>query len=414
MLKEFTMVSLRSIQKNSVDLKRVLSIGEALRNLANELENIFPERRQLIDQIIFGLLTREHVLIFGRFGTGKSDLINTLVESITGSKIFPVSLTKFTQESALFGVPDPKKFRDEGDLIYDPAKGILSFDFADLDEIFDSNAPLLRTLLGVLNERQWKRGRQVIKAALLSAFASTNGIPDEEVRKSPELGAVVDRFLFRTRVEYLKAASSRRKMYKKYLTGEKPTIKIPLDDIKYISSIVVDANQITDDYFIEVYDLVIEAYKDAVKSKGEVISDRRACKLLQLIEANALLYGRFEVDFEDILAIRHGLCNGDPDNLAVFRKVAEPIIQKAKATQAQSIDDVQLKLLAQLEKNIPTIPVNCPDGELIKLRRTLQKVRGEIDAVKPQLDSSSDKKRAMQERVKDLLEKVQALIDAVK
>ena len=382
-----------NVAKSTLDMKRVAAVGEKLRRLKDELTVIFPERRHLIEQIIYAMLTQEHVLVFGTFGTGKTDLIHTLFSCITAARIFPIGLSKFMTEAHIIGIPDPKVMREKGDILYRRDGGILDADFAELDELFDSNPPLLRVLLGILNERQFKRGRQVEDAKLHTAIACTNGDPAEEMRKHPELGAVIDRFLFLSRVRYLQGADSRRLMYTKYLEGSKPTVSIPLEDLKYASSIVVDANQITDPLIIDTYDRVIDGYQKQVQD--QVISDRRRCKLFQLIEANALLFGRFDVDLEDIMAIRWGLCIGNDERQHdAFKAVAEPVIAEGKKRQQQSIDELQVRLLNELAAKIPTVPQQgqCTSDELVKLSRALTALRGEVEKVKPQLPSTQDKK----------------------
>lgn len=292
----------------NVNMQEIAETGLKLRELAEEMKNIFPERDGLIEQIIFSLVTREHVLIWGEYGTGKSDLTKTLLDQIVGSVQFKIGLNKFMTESHLFGPPNPQKLREEGIYEYSKEGTVLAAHYVVLDELFDASPALLRVLLGVLNEKMFKRGHDIKNAYLLSAFATTNGDPKKEVLRSPELGAVIDRFLFQSRVACLSDdvdGTSRIRMYQKYLQGQRPTVQLTLDEIVNFSRVIAETNQITDPRVIEVYDQVIQAFRrDVARDAGLVISDRRACKLLQLVEANALLHGRFEVAPEDLLAIK--------------------------------------------------------------------------------------------------------------
>lgn len=401
----------QNLTASKVDLKRVAKVGDGLRQLRTELRAIFPERRHLIEQILYGLLTQEHVLVHGRFGTGKSDILNSIFGVFHGAVVFPIGLTKFMTEANLIGIPNPKVMRDEGVITYNRDGGILDADFAELDELFDANAPLLRVLLGILNERQFKRGRQVEQANLHMAVASTNGNPQEELKKHPELGAVIDRFLFQCFVEYLSERDSRLQMYEKYLRGERPTVIIPIGELKYVSGIVTSANQITDMAFIDVYDQVIEAY---CKATGKVLSDRRKCKLLQLVEANALLFGRYDVDFEDILAVRWGICMGGDDQAHdTFKNVAQPILEKAKANQQQAVDVTENELLDQLSKTVPAIPdssQNPAEKSLVEISRELTTLRKKVAEVKPHLTSTEDKQRKLLSLIDERQVKVTELI----
>jgi MoxR-like ATPase len=387
-----------------IDLTRIAAIGATLRKMTKELAEIFPERGDLIQQILYALLTREHVLVFGTYGTGKSDLLRTLFDRISGSTLFSIGMSKFMTEGSLIGAPDPRRMRDTGELWYRREGGILDCHFAELDELFDSNAPLLRVLLGILHERQLKRGRQTEIAKLHTAIACTNGEPDQEVKRAPELGAVIDRFLFQCRVGYLTKGESRRQMYEKYLSGRTLDVELKLEDLVYLSSVVVDANQITDPQFIAVYDELIEACQERL---GIIISDRRKCKLLQLAEANALLFGRYEVTYEDLLAIRWGLCRGgDSAQQSTFDAVAGPIIEKAQKSVQQSIDVVQIQLLNELAGRMPTVPDQADPTQLVETSRSLHVLHREIEAVRPQLPSTEDKKRKLLERVDNRIAKV--------
>ncbi|MEK7648411.1 MAG: AAA family ATPase [Patescibacteria group bacterium] len=376
-----------------VDLKRIGEIGTKLRKLIDQMSFIFPARTHLLQQILFALLTRQHVLIFGTYGTGKSDLVNTIFEAFEGCKIFSIELSKFLSESSIFGVPDPKKMREQGEVYYNPEYGILVADFAELDEFFDANDSLLRATLGVLNERHFKRGRQFEWAKLHSAIASTNGDPRATVKNKPELGAVVDRFLFQCRVGYVQTKEQRLRMYEKYLSGEKPSVKLTLEELKHISGIVVDANQIDDPEFLVVYDDVVEAYKAKMGTGILEISDRRRCRLLQICEANALLYGRYEVTFEDIYAVKWGLCTGgEQAHIDAFDSVAKPIIEKAVEARKQNIDELQVKLLAELKQQVPQLPQNPTSDDLVTTMKGCKDLRAKVADIKPLLQSTEQEK----------------------
>ncbi len=401
----------------NLDMARIQRIGGQIRQLETEMKAIFPSRDSLITQAVYSLLTREHVMIFGPHGTGKSDLINTLFGVFTDADLFSISLNKFMTESSVIGLPNPKEMRETGRILY-PLEGILTADFVELDEFLDANPALLRVLLGVLNERIFKRGRQIERVRLRTAVASTNRDPEQEVKNNKELAAVVDRFLFHCDVGYLGSSEDRRRMYQKYLQGEKPTVSLPLDDLDYISGIVVSANQITDPYFCEVYDRIIEGY---VTQTGDVISDRRKCKLLQLIEAHALLFGRYEVVPEDIQAIRWGLCLGtDTAKHDVLRNVAEPVIAEANERLRQNIDEVQLRLLGEYEGKFARLleeyqqrvaRQQCDPGYLAQFRRDLLNFRKEVTDVKPELESTEDRQNALLGKVDTSAQEVLDRID---
>ena len=65
-----------------------------------------------------------------------------------------------------------------------------------LDEVFLGSTAILNTLLGMLNERVFRRGRTAQPVALRVCVGATNALPDD-----PALAAFADRFLGRIFVD---------------------------------------------------------------------------------------------------------------------------------------------------------------------------------------------------------------------
>jgi MoxR-like ATPase len=61
-----------------------------------------------------------------------------------------------------------------------------------LDEVFLGSTAILNTLLGILNERGFRRGATVLSCPLRLCVAATNSLPDDV-----SLAAFADRFLAR-------------------------------------------------------------------------------------------------------------------------------------------------------------------------------------------------------------------------
>jgi MoxR-like ATPase len=387
--------------------ERLNNFAEKMNRLKEQLTAIFPERSQLIEQIVYALVTREHVLVHGVYGTGKSDLVSSVYSCFSTPNIFSIALTKFMSESHVIGVPDPKEMREQGVLHYRREGGILDGELIELDEIFDANSPLLRVMLGILNERIFKRGAQVEKALLHTAIASTNGDPETVIKSAPELAAVIDRFIFIAKVNYLAESSSRRSMYSKFAADVKPTVRIPFEDLLDVSALVVGSEIELDNRFVEVYDLVIQAYRKSQEKTRQVISDRRACKLLKLVRASAVLHGRTEVVFEDIMAVRWGLCTGnDKAQHDAFMAAAKPVIDQAVKERRQSYDEVCAKLLKQYERDIPLFPNEISDESLVKMLRQVNTMLGQVRELKPELPSNEEHKAKLVDRLNDLSRKL--------
>jgi MoxR-like ATPase len=68
--------------------------------------------------------------------------------------------------------------------------------FAFLDEVFKGSTAILNTLLGILNERVYRRGHSIIKCPLRVCVGAANALPEDE-----SLAAFSDRFLVRVFVD---------------------------------------------------------------------------------------------------------------------------------------------------------------------------------------------------------------------
>jgi MoxR-like ATPase len=375
----------------------IAATAEAVRNLRTELNVLFPERESLITQVIYAILTRHHVLVFGRTGTGKSRLVSRLFGAFVGAKLFAIELSKFKSEADVFGIANPKRMREEG-VVWHNAKGtILEANFADLDEIFDANDHLLRAILGVLNERRFHNGDQMETVSLHSAMASTNADPKDEIRRSKTLTAVVDRFLFQTRVSYLEQDENRRRMFEAFLADRRVTTQLTYAQISALADAVRDV-PIADPALIELHNQILLGARKLRDRDEMEISDRRACEALRVVQANAVLYGRTAVVPEDFLATQWVYCFGDEAaDLERFRDMAKPLVEKVVKDRQPDIIATQMKLLDQLQARLPQVDKKSklPAEELVQLRRALVLLQGEVENVKPAHAAVEDRRKAM-------------------
>ncbi|MCX6758602.1 MAG: AAA family ATPase [Candidatus Nealsonbacteria bacterium] len=371
----------------STDSKKIAETLRSIRELQEQLNRMFPERETLITQLIYALLTREHVLVFGTYGTGKSLLIGRFFKAFIGGKFFSVELSKYMTESNLIGMPNPKKMREDGIVWYETKNTMIDSDLVELDEVLDANACTLRTTLGILNERRFNRGPQTETAVLHTAVASTNANPEEVVQKTPALGAVIDRFLLQTEVKWLEGDESRCRMLEQYLCGSQPTVQIPFEDVKALAE-AVDNVEFNDLAIIKLYNQILQGCKSKI---GRVISDRRACQALKLAKANALLSGRQVVSPDDLYATMWAFCYGhDAKSQEDFKVVAKPLIEKAMAELKPDMMNTQMMLLDELEKKLANLKSGNGNGssahipeELLLTHRGLLRLQSDIGKIQP-------------------------------
>ena len=146
--------------------------------------------------MLLGAATREHVLLVGPPGVGKSLLCRRLGALFSeNDSYFEVALTRFTTPDDVFGPLSLKALRE--DVARRAADGFAGgAEVVFLDEIFRARA-LLPALLQLLNERTWPDGSRNRPAKLVSAVAATNALRDAD---DDDDDALFDRFLFRRAV----------------------------------------------------------------------------------------------------------------------------------------------------------------------------------------------------------------------
>src|SRR6476620_5106725 len=149
------------------------------------------EREALVELVALAAVAREHVLVIGPPGTAKSEAVRRIATTL-GGKYFEFLLGGFTEPAEIFGPVDLRKLRDG--LVETETSGMLpEAEIAFLDEVFLGSTAILNTLLGLLNERRFKRGHTVVDSPLKLCIGAANTLPED-----PALAAFSDRFLLRT------------------------------------------------------------------------------------------------------------------------------------------------------------------------------------------------------------------------
>src|SRR5204862_4539549 len=136
----------------------------------------------------------ENLFLLGPPGTAKSALVQDLARRIEG-RVFDYLLTRFTEPNEIFGPFDIRKLR-EGELVSNTEGMLPEASLVFLDELLNANSAILNSLLGVLNERVFRRGRETRPLPTLMVVGASNRLPEEDA-----LAALFDRFLMRVRCD---------------------------------------------------------------------------------------------------------------------------------------------------------------------------------------------------------------------
>ena len=173
----------------------IQGIRQRIENLRSTLKEYFVEKSDVIDLMVICTVAQEPLLLVGKPGTAKSDLIVKFCQALNldEDEYFEYMLTKFTEPSEIIGPIDISELK-EGKYLRKVGGKLPEANIAFLDEIFNSNSAILNTLLTVINERKYYQDGQPVPVDLLMLFAATNDIPE-----FAELAALRDRFVLKIR-----------------------------------------------------------------------------------------------------------------------------------------------------------------------------------------------------------------------
>lgn len=204
-----------------------------------------------------------------------------------GGRYFEYLMGRFTEPAEVFGPIDLRRLR-EGRVETETAGMLPEAEIAFLDEVFLGSTAILNTLLGVLNERTFRRGHQSIRCPLRVCVAASNGVPED-----PALAAFADRFLLRVFVEPVADPMLEDLLEEGWVHAftEGPTASIT--DLDALATEVrgVDVSQVRG----HLADAVRQLRQD-----GLPLSDRRVVKMQSLVAAAAALDGRTVAEVRDL------------------------------------------------------------------------------------------------------------------
>jgi MoxR-like ATPase len=290
----------------------VASPREVLRTVRDELRQIFLERDELIDGALVALLAAQHVLVIGPPGTAKSMLADEVCRRLSGARYFQWLLTRFTTPEELFGAVSLKALEDD-DYRRLTTHKLPEAHVAFLDEVFKASSSILNTILTLMNERRFHNGREVAAVPLLTLFAASNELPEDD-----ELLALHDRFLLRFVVDYLGEDFRFLKLLQGRPAASRTTM--PLAALEQAR---------TEAASLPVPGEVLRGITDIrreLRAKNIVVSDRRYAQAIGVLRAHAYLGGGSAVSEEDIPFLEHVLWR-DPAERAQVRSVIRELLR---------------------------------------------------------------------------------------
>lgn len=256
-------------------------VQQAVRSAAHGL----VEREVLVELIALAAVAEEHVLVIGEPGTAKSEAVRRVARSL-GGKYFEYLLGRFTEPSELFGPIDLLKLQ-QGKLETVTSGMLPEADVAFLDEVFLGSTAILNTLLGILNEREFRRGSVSVRTPLRICVGASNRLPED-----PALAAFADRFLVRVFVAPV-ADSELENLLAAGLSRAPAKSGATLADLEALTL----ARRSVD--LRAVQPLLAQAVRQ-LRQAGVALTDRRIVRAQNLVAAAAVLSGRQQASAKDL------------------------------------------------------------------------------------------------------------------
>jgi len=237
------------------------------------------EREALVETVALAAVAGEHVLVIGPPGTAKSEAVRRVARA-AGGRYFEYLLGRFTEPSELFGPIDLRRLR-EGVVETETTGMLPEAELAFLDEVFKGSTAILNTLLGILNERVFRRGHSVIQCPLRVCVGASNALPDDE-----SLAAFADRFLIRVFVDPIPDPRLEELLEGGWSLAQGETgVPLSLADLDALAARARAAD------LAGVRPHLAHAIR-LLRGAGIQLSDRRAVKSQRLVAAAAVLAGR--------------------------------------------------------------------------------------------------------------------------
>jgi MoxR-like ATPase len=303
-------------------------VATKLNALIEELADMFPERRKVIEAIILAILAKQHFFALGPPGTGKSALTRAVFAAFTGATYFETLCSKNRPGEALLGPISLKRMREEDVLVRRVDSYLPSVNFALIDELGKMSPTTGHDVLSILNERRLHQvdpatGQSWLDVPLHTAGAASNEVPTDG--DNTDAAALWDRILVRVVVDYIQETSNWLQMLHGTVTD--PTVTIDYADLLEVSENVIPQVKLP-----EAVDIRLVALREQVRSADLTVGDRRWKQSIPLLQASAFLAGRDTVDVADISVLRHTLWEDPADINAVERLtigVSDPLAAKA-------------------------------------------------------------------------------------
>lgn len=276
-------------------------VRESIETAIVEMASTHKERLSVIKGVWVALIAKQHLLMLGPGGTGKSFLVRDVNSRILGSRLFETQLDETSDPAQVMGPVDVQGIK-QGSYRRN-IEGFLPWaDIGFLDEFFNANGPTRHSIMKALNERLREEDGKSIPIPLWSTFMGTNKLDADS-----DQAAVWDRIHHRYVISYVRerdnilemARESVRRQVSTYQAPEKASIQLDALKVAHDEALRLerDIPTATLDTFLDI--------REELLHNGIEIGSRRIAEGLKAVCANAWLNGHTEATIGDLDILQH-------------------------------------------------------------------------------------------------------------
>jgi MoxR-like ATPase len=275
------------------------------------------DREVIAEVVVLCAVAGEHLLVVGPPGTAKSEAARRIARAL-GGRYFEYALGRFTEPNEIFGPVDLRRLRD-GVVEVETAGMLPEAEVAFLDEVFLGSTAVLNTLLGILNERTFRRGATALACPLRVCVGATSSLPDD-----PALAAFADRFLARLFVAPVADARLEELLEAGWALGNRVPPEPGGSLVAALDRLAAAARGCD---LVGVQPLVATAVR-RMRQAGVHLTDRRAVRAQRLVAAAAVLDGRTGAGARDLWVLP--LVAPTAEAQALTREVLDDLLGAAR------------------------------------------------------------------------------------
>ncbi|MDY0954824.1 AAA family ATPase [Stenotrophomonas rhizophila] len=313
-----------------------LAAAARLRTVVHSVTTGLIDREQLAELMVLATVAGEHLLVVGPPGTAKSAVVRRVAAAL-GGRYFEYLLGRFTEPAELFGPVDLRKLR-EGRVEADVTGMLPEADIAFLDEVFLGSTAILNTLLGVLNERRFRRGHTDIQCPLRVCVGAANALPEDE-----SLAAFADRFLLRLFVEPV--ADDRLEALLEAGWANEAGIPVHAAEIADLDLLRAQVPKVGMD---QARTTLAGAVR-TLRAAGLQLSDRRIVKIQRLVAAATVLAGRDTATDADLWPLFYVLPSRDTQ-ISAQDVLRDSMVTAANPTLRSAVETMVLQPVSRVDR----------------------------------------------------------------